>query len=80
MNNLRPIWIHSDNYAWRDRKLTPQKGLFHCWAGTSERAYALIELSDGGVYTINQDDFRFLDNAMNINAFKNAWNKVEGKE
>jgi len=81
MNNLRPVWIYSDHYAWRQIPLLPQRGLFHCWAGTSECAYALIEIENGYVYVVNQEDFKFLDQVMEHALFKNAWDEVaEGKE
>ena len=61
MKTLRKVVIEKD---W-DRGLkvqldVPVPGLFHCWAGTSEIAYALIELETGFVECVDREDFRFL--------------------
>ena len=36
-------------------------GWFHIWAGTSEVAYALIEIPGGDIIRVNMDKFHFTD-------------------
>lgn len=46
--------------AAKNEEKIPVPGWFHCWAGTSENAYALIELESGRVVRVEQDGFYFL--------------------
>ena len=63
-SRLRPVYLKEGNvYTWQEWEV-PEGGLegwFHCWAGTSENAYALIEIPGGFVIRANNDRFRFTD-------------------
>lgn len=45
-----------------DNKMSDQKaGIFHCWAGTMQDAYALIEdTNTGTIHRMNDNQFRFV--------------------
>ena len=55
---LRPITVYT-----RDKSLEPMTGLFHGWAGLSERAIAIVEDADGKVHFFSSFtyEFQFLD-------------------
>jgi hypothetical protein len=78
VSDLRPVWINEHHYTWRsDNKFPAQEGLFHCWAGTSEIAYALIELKGGVIRRFEIDKFVFIDNPWGINKYKQAFDGLE---
>lgn len=47
---------------YSENSLTDQKpGLFHCWAGTMQDAYAVIEdTTTGSMHRCNDNQFRFV--------------------
>ena len=57
---LREVIIPGKSWAVPEKQ-EDRFGWFHVWAGTSERAYALIELKDGSILDVNQEEFRFLE-------------------
>ena len=80
-DNLRPVMIHEHYLTWRNDEAFPeQPGLFHCWAGTSERAYALIELHNGHIMDVKQEEFHFTDKFQNSAWLRTAYQFVDRKE
>ena len=67
---VREMRGETEMAKWRQVKVVPWNGAvepfiawFHCWSGTSERAYAIVEQKDSGqiIHCGSKDAIKFLE-------------------
>ena len=63
-DELRPVRIPEYAQNATTKEWVDVNGWFHCWAGLSEHAYALIELPNGDQVRCDPGTFYFTDRSV----------------